>query len=286
MATDPNVVMLLECRDHPGIVADVARFITDVGGNIVDAAQHTDRSHGTFFQRLEFTTDGLAFPVSELSARFAPIAERHGMRVNLRFTQWRPRTVVCVSKPLHCAGDLLTRSAIGELSLDIAAVVSNHRDVESLANAFGVPFHHVPLDGDRAAQESSFATTLAELDPELVVLARYMLVLPEWIVERYRERMINIHHSFLPAFIGANPYRQAHDRGVKIIGATAHYVTADLDEGPIIDQDVVRVTHRDDVADLTRRGRDLEVMVLARAVRAHVEHRVMVSGQRTVVFDG
>ena len=194
--------------------------------------------------------------------------------------------MICVSKPLPAAAALLTRSAIGDLPLDVAAVVSNHRDVEPLATAFKVPFRHVPLDGDRAAQEQTFAATLGNLDPELVVLARYMLVLPDWIVERYRERMINIHHSFLPAFIGANPYRQAHDRGVKIIGATAHYVTADLDEGPIIEQDVTRVTHRDDVADLTRRGRDLEVTVLARAVRAHVEHRVMVSGQRTVVFDG
>jgi formyltetrahydrofolate deformylase len=280
-----DAVLLLRCPDHPGIVADVAQFVTDAGGNIVDAAQHTDDTDGTFFQRVQFTVDRLHFPATELAERFAPVAARHDMVADVRFRGWRPRIVVCVSKPAHCVADLLTRTLTGDLNVEVVAVVSNHPDLEGLVGAFHVPFVHLPLGEVRAEQEQALAATLDSLGPDLVVLARYMLVLPPWIVDRYQERMINIHHSFLPAFIGANPYRQAHDRGVKVIGATAHYVTADLDEGPIIEQDVTRVSHRDGVAELTRKGRDLEVVVLARAVRAHVQHRVIVDGRRTVVFD-
>jgi len=280
-----HAVLLLSCADHPGIVADVAQWVTSSGGNIVHAEQHTDHEDGMFFQRVEFTTDSLAFGVAELDQHFAGVAARHGMTADIRLSGWRPRTVVLASKPAHCLADLLARSFTGDLDLDIAAVASNHPDNRALVEMFGTPFHHLPVGDDRAGQEQRLADLLAELQPELIVLARYMLVLPAWLVDSWPLSIINIHHSFLPAFVGASPYRQAHDRGVKVIGATAHYVTAGLDEGPILDQDVSRVSHRDDVAELTRKGRDLEVAVLARAVRAHIEHRVLTWGNRTVIFE-
>lgn len=278
-------MLLLSCTDHPGIVADVARWVTSSGGNIVHAEQHTDHEDEMFFQRVEFTTDSLAFPVEELDQHFAGVATTHGMTADIRLGAWRPRTVVLASKPPHCLADLLTRSYTGNLDLDIVGVASNHGDHRELAEKFDTPFHHVPVDGDRPGQERRLADLLAGLRPELIVLARYMLILPAWLVDSWPQSIINIHHSFLPAFVGASPYRQAHDRGVKVIGATAHYVTAGLDEGPIIDQDVARVSHRDDVAALARRGRDLEVAVLARAVRAHIEHRVLTWANRTVIFE-
>jgi formyltetrahydrofolate deformylase len=281
----PNAVLLLSCADHPGIVADVAQWVTSSGGNIVHAEQHTDHADGMFFQRVEFTTDSLRFDVAELDQHFAGVAARHGMTADIRLGAWRPRTVVLASKPPHCLADLLARSFTGDLDLGITGVVSNHPDNRALVEMFGTPFHHLPVGDDRAGQEQRLADLLGELQPELIVLARYMLVLPAWLVERWPQSIINIHHSFLPAFVGASPYRQAHDRGVKVIGATAHYVTAGLDEGPILDQDVTRVSHRDDVAELTRKGRDLEVAVLARAVRAHIEHRVLTWGNRTVIFE-
>jgi formyltetrahydrofolate deformylase len=276
-----NAVLLLSCRDRPGIVAAVAGFVTDIGGNIVEAEQHTDTHDGMFFQRVEFTIDDDA----GLAERFAPVVERFGMDAQVRFTDWRPRTAILVSKPPHCLADLLARAHTGELDIDVGLVISNHTDNESLAAAFQVPFHHLPVvDGDRVAQEAAVDALLLADGTELVVLARYMLILSPWFVERWAGRLVNIHHSFLPAFVGASPYRQAHDRGVKVIGATAHYVTTGLDEGPIIEQDVTRVSHRDDVTTLARRGRDLEVIVLARALRAHLSHRILVWGNRTIVF--
>lgn len=239
-----------------------------------------------FFQRVEFT-HAESVSIDSLRAGFAAVAANWGMEFTLSALPWRPRTAILVSKPLHCLADLLTRTKYGDLGLDIRAVISNHPDASELATSFGHDFFHVPLgDGPdaRAEQEHVLSTVLGSLDLDLVVLARYMLVLPPALVAPWSGRMINIHHSFLPAFIGANPYRQAHDRGVKVIGATAHYVSDVLDEGPIIAQDVAAVSHRDDVAELTRRGRDLETVVLARAVRAHVEHRVLAWNNRTVVF--
>jgi len=234
---------------------------------------------------VEFTHSGEQ-TLDQLSAAFAPIATKFNMNFSLRALPWNPRTAILVSKTVHCLSDLLTRSRYGDLGLDVAAVVSNHNDSLELVEAFGYRYEHIPVEeGKRAEQEQTVNNLLTSLDVELVVLARYMLVLPPWFAQQWKGKMINIHHSFLPAFIGANPYRQAHDRGVKIIGATAHYVTDDLDEGPILEQDVTRVTHRDDVAELTRRGRDLETVVLARAVRAHVEHRVLIWGNRSVVFN-
>jgi formyltetrahydrofolate deformylase len=267
-------------------VAAVATWVGSVGGNIVHAEQHTDVSDAMFFQRVEFTHAGTT-PIDTLAAGFAPLASHWNMSFTLDALPWKPRTAILCSKQLHCAADLLARTTYGDLGLDIAAVISNHSDAQSLAASFSLPFHHVEV-GDsataRAEQETQLGSLLQSLNLDLVILARYMLVMPPALVAPWTGRMINIHHSFLPAFIGANPYRQAHDRGVKVIGATAHYVSDVLDEGPIIAQDVAHISHRDDVAELTRQGRDLETVVLARAVRAHVEHRVLTFGNRTVVF--
>ena len=282
-----SIVLLLWCRDRPGIVAGVASWVASIGGNIIDAQQHTDVHDAMFFQRVEFQVPSDR-AIDDMHRSFGALA--HELQLSYRFgvRPYRPRTVVLVSKPLHCAMDVLSRAHLGNLSLDVQALISNHPDARDLAEIFKVGFTHLPVnegDGGRAAQEAALAQTLESLQPELVILARYMLVLPPAIVRRWHHQMINIHHSFLPAFAGANPYRQAHDRGVKVVGATSHYVSEGLDEGPIITQDVVPVSHRDDVDSMARSGRDLETIVLARAVRAHIDHRVLVFGNRTVVFE-
>jgi formyltetrahydrofolate deformylase len=279
-------ILLVSCPDQPGIVAAVASFVADHGGNVIDLQQHTDHTDAAFFQRVEFELDHVDLGREEIAEAFAPVAARYAMQWSLRFSDQRPRVGVLASKEPHCLQDLLNRWRTGELAVDLAAVVSNHPDHAELARWFGVPYHLLPIvDGDRAAQERRVRQALTDHGVDLVVLARYMQVLSPDFCEAWARRIINIHHSFLPAFQGARPYHQAHERGVKLVGVTAHYATAELDDGPIIDQDVIRVTHRDDVDDLRRKGRDLEVAVLARAVRAHVSHRVLVYGRRTVVFD-
>jgi formyltetrahydrofolate deformylase len=281
-----NGVLLVSCPDRAGIVAAVATFVADHGGNVVDLQQHTDHTDGAFFQRVELELDGVDLAREEIGPAFAPVAERFGMRWSLRFTDERARVAVLASKEAHCLHDLLNRWRTGELAVEVPVIVSNHPDHAAVAEWYGVPYAHHPIvDGDKAAQEAAVAATLGQHCVDLIVLARYMQVLSPELCAAWPERIINIHHSFLPAFQGARPYHQAHDRGVKVIGVTAHYATAELDDGPIIDQDVLRVSHRDDVDDLRRKGRDLEVQVLARAVRAHVGHRVLVYGRRTVVFD-
>ena len=277
-------VLLLSCPDQKGVVASVADFIASHDGNIVHAEQHTDEIEKVFFQRVEFEIDGFDLGRHEILPAFDSVARRFGMTADLRFTDVRPRVAIMASKQPHCLFDLLTRWRAGELPADIATVIDNHPDHAELVGHMGVPYAHLPVGDDKAAQEERVLRILREERIDLVVLARYMQILSPRLVDEFPARIINIHHSFLPAFIGANPYRQAHDRGVKLIGATAHYVTADLDEGPIIDQEVTRVTHRDSVTALTRKGRDLETLVLSRAVRAHLEHRVLVYGRKTVVF--
>jgi formyltetrahydrofolate deformylase len=277
-----RAALLLSCSDRPGIVAEVGAFVASGGGNIVEADQHSDPVADLFLQRIEFDVDA---PIDALREAFTPLAAKFAMRWELFDCDRRARVALLASRQAHCVGDILVRAALGELPIDLAIVAANHETVGDLATRFDIPFHYLPVDGDRAGQEQRLAALLDDTTPDLVVLARYMLVLPEWIVGRYDERMINIHHSFLPSFAGASPYAQAHARGVKVIGATAHYVTADLDEGPIIAQQVLPVSHRDDPARLARRGRDLETLVLAEAVRLHVEHRVIVYGRRTAVFD-
>jgi formyltetrahydrofolate deformylase len=278
-----RAVLLLQCPDRPGIVADVGRFVADAGGNVVEADQHSDQIAGLFLQRVEFDVDATR---DALAAAFAPIAARFAMRWDVHDLATRPRVAMLVSRQGHCLGDLLVRFELGEVPGELVLVASNHDVHAGLVARFGVPFEHLPVrEGARDAQERALKALLDAHVPDVVLLARYMLVLPPWFVEPWRERMINIHHSFLPSFAGARPYVQAHERGVKVIGATAHYVTAGLDEGPIIAQQVLPVSHRDDPARLERRGRDLEAVVLAEALRLHLEHRVIVYGHRTAVFD-
>ena len=279
-------VLLVSCPDQRGIVAAVASFVAEHGGNVIDLQQHTDHTDAAFFQRVEFELDRFDLDRTRIGAAFTPLADRFGMRWDLRFSDERLRLGVLASKEPHCLHDLLNRWRTGELPVEMALVASNHADHAEVATWFGVEYRHVPIvDGDKVAQEAAMQQLLAAHRVDLVVLARYMQVLSPEFCSAWPERIINIHHSFLPAFQGARPYHQAHERGVKLVGVTAHYVTAELDDGPIIDQDVIRVSHRDSVDDLRRKGRDLEVSVLARAVRAHVGHRVLVYGRRTVVFD-
>jgi formyltetrahydrofolate deformylase len=284
-----SAVLLLSCPDQRGVVAATAEFIAAHDGNIVHAEQHVDpgttSSGAMFFQRVEFELDGFGLGRDEIVTAFSPTAQRLGMTVDLRFTDVPTPTAIMASRQPHCLYDLLTRWRGGELPMDLRLIVSNHPDHAGIAEHMGVEYLHLPVTPDtKPEQETRVLAALADRGVELVVMARYMQILSDRFVAAHPNRIINIHHSFLPAFIGANPYRQAYDRGVKLIGATAHYATADLDEGPIIEQETVHVTHRDDVARLTARGRDLETTVLARAVQAHLEHRVLVHGRKTVVF--
>jgi formyltetrahydrofolate deformylase len=277
--------LLLSCRDQPGLVAAVAEFVFRHGGNILHADQHVDHEVGIFFQRVEFDLDGFTLGRDEISPTFAPVAARFDMRCDVRFSDDIPRVAILVSKQPHCLHDLLGRWQSGELRAEIPVVISNHPDHHDAVRFNRAAYEHLPVDpADRAAQEAALLDVLADQRIDLVVLARYMQILSPGFVQRFPSRIINIHHSFLPAFVGAQPYRQAYERGVKLIGATAHYATEELDEGPIIEQDVARVSHRDSVEDLVRKGRDLETVVLARAVRAHLENRVLTYGRKTVVF--
>jgi formyltetrahydrofolate deformylase len=278
-----TAVLLISCRDQPGLVHAVAGFVLAQGGNIVHAEQHIDVESGVFFQRVEFETGDL--DTARIAEAFAPVAQRFGMAVQVRRSDERMKVAVLVSQQPHCLTDLLARWRSGELPAELVAVISNHPDHAQLAEFHGLAYHHLPVAADsRGEQEAALLDALAGHDVELVVLARYMQILGRRVLDAYPARIINIHHSFLPAFVGARPYHQAQQRGVKLIGATAHYATADLDEGPIIAQDVTPVSHRDAVADLVRKGRDLETVVLARAVRAHLEHRTLVYGNKTIVF--
>ena len=281
-----TATLLITCRDQKGLVAAVSDFLYRNDGNIIHADQHTDLEESVFLQRVEWELDGFGVPREGIAAAFAPIAERFGMEWTLRFSDYVPRMALFTSKLEHCLYDILARWRMGELRATIPLIVSNHEDHAAIAADFGVEFHHLPVTPEtKAEQESRAVKLLEERDIDVIVLARYMQVLSADLVARYPNRIINIHHSFLPAFAGARPYHQAHERGVKIIGATAHYVTPDLDQGPIIDQDVARVSHRDAVADLVRKGRDLEKIVLARAVDLHLRNRIVVYGNKTVVFD-
>jgi formyltetrahydrofolate deformylase len=280
----PTLVALLHGPDQPGLVARVASWVFERGGNILHADQHRDMEAGVFFQRVEWEpANGDA---SADRAAFGAFARDLGMNAEMTSSASRPRVALFVSKADHCFHDLVLRWKAGEFACDIVAVVSNHQDLEPLARGYGLSYHHIPVPaGAKAAAEQAQLTLLRELGVDLVVLARYMQVLSADFLERFGGAVINIHHSFLPAFAGGRPYHQAHARGVKLIGATAHYATAVLDDGPIIQQDVARVTHRHSVEDLIRKGRDLEKVVLAQAVRSHLEHRVLVYGNKTVVFD-
>ncbi|MGZ5180417.1 MAG: formyltetrahydrofolate deformylase [Ramlibacter sp.] len=276
-------VLTLSCADRPGIVHAVSGFLLERGGNIEEAAQYNDPATGLFFMRVQFGCDQVAG--DDLRAQLALFAEPFGMAWKLHATRQAMRTVIMVSREGHCLNDLLFRWKSGLLPVEITAIVSNHRDFYQLAASYNVPFHHIPVTADTKAHAEARQYEIIESErAELVVLARYMQVLSDGLCRKLAGRAINIHHSFLPSFKGAKPYYQAHDRGVKLIGATAHYVTADLDEGPIIEQDVARVDHAHTVEHLTAIGRDTESQVLARAVKWHSEHRVLLDGHKTVVF--
>jgi len=283
-ATAPILVALLHGPDRPGLVARVAGWIFEHGGNIIHADQHHDNEAGIFFQRIEWTpAHGNA---STDAQAFTTFAESLGMKARVTSSAQRPRVAIFVSKFDHCFHDLVLRWKSGDYNCDLVAIVSNHRDLESVAQGYGLAFHYIPVTAaTKAAGEAEQLALLRSLDVELVVLARYMQVLSDDFLGKFGRPVINIHHSFLPAFAGGKPYHQAAERGVKLIGATAHYATAVLDDGPIIQQDVTRITHRHGVADLVRKGRDLEKIVLAQAVRWHLESRVLVYGNKTVVFD-
>ncbi|MCA9453524.1 MAG: formyltetrahydrofolate deformylase [Nitrospira sp.] len=281
-----TAILLIFCKDQKGLVARVAGFIHEFGGNILDSDHHTDRETGDFLMRTLFDLAGFQIPQEEIADAFAPIAKIFNMNFQIYFSDRKPRIGILVSQYDHCLVDVLQRHRRGELAIDIPVIVSNHQTSEWWANLFYIPFRYFPVTPQtKEQQEREVLAVFREHQVELVVMARYMQIVSEKFLEEIGCPVMNIHHSFLPAFVGAKPYHQAYDRGVKIIGATAHYATPELDEGPIIEQDVVRVGHRDTVQDLIRKGRDLEVLVLARAIRLHIEHRVLVYGRKTVVFD-
>ncbi|MEX2541596.1 MAG: formyltetrahydrofolate deformylase [Trueperaceae bacterium] len=279
--------LLISCPDRRGIVAAVSRFLYAHGANVLDSSQHsTDPSGGTFFMRMVFHCSGLDLGRSELERAFGEeVAAPFAMDWRISYADRRKRMAVLVSRYDHCLLELLWRTRSGEFDVEIPLVLSNHDDLRDVSESLGVEYHHLPVTTESRARQEAAMQELLEGRVDMIVLARYMQILSAEFVARWPERIINIHHSFLPAFMGANPYRHAYERGVKLIGATAHYVTDDLDEGPIIAQDVHRVSHRESVADLARVGREVERMVLARAVAAHLDDRILVYGNKTIVFD-
>jgi formyltetrahydrofolate deformylase len=281
-----TAILLIDCPDRKGLVAAIADFLYAHDANILHADQHQDAELGLFFMRVEWDLADFKLGIPEFRRQFAPLAEKLGMRWRLELSADRPRVAIFVSRYDHCLADLLYRHHSGELACDIPLIVSNHADAKRLADFHGIPFHVVAVEAEnKAAAERTQFDLLEKHRISLIVLARYMQILSPAFVERYPRQIINVHHSFLPAFAGGRPYHRAYERGVKLIGATSHYVTEELDEGPIIEQDVLRVSHRDGLDDLIQKGRDLEKAVLSRAVRWHAEHRILVYSTKTVVFD-
>jgi len=280
-----SAILLISCPDRKGEVATIADFVYRHGGNILHADEHGDTESGLFLMRVEFDPKDFDIDLGEFGRHFSPVADAFEMKWRLAQSSHRPRMIIFVSKYDHCLVDLLYRHQSGELACEIPLIISNHSDNQAVADFYKIPYVVVSVSKEnRTAAEAHIQALIDEHKPDFMVLARYMQILSNEFVNRYSGCIINIHHSFLPAFVGARPYHQAFERGVKLIGATSHYVTDVLDDGPIIEQDVVRVSHRDTVEDLIRKGRDLEKVVLSRAVRSHVENRVLVYGNKTVVF--
>ena len=278
--------LLITCPDAKGIIALVAGFIAEHGGNILEADQHTDPQHGEFYMRVEIDLKGFALDQGNFQQAWGEVARKSDMRWRVYWGNHIKRMAILVTKESHCLNDLLWRWRTGELRVEVPFVAGNHADLQADVANFGIPFHHLPVTPETKSQQETRLGELIEThDVDFVVLARYMQVLSPSFVARYPERLINIHHSFLPAFAGPRPYHQAYERGVKIIGATSHYVTDELDEGPIIAQNTLSVDHRDTIDDLIRKGRDLERVVLATAVRLHVEDKILMSKNKTIVFD-
>lgn len=282
--TTPTATLLVSCPDQRGLVAKIANFIYSNGGNIIHADQHTDLAAGLFLTRIEWQLDSFYLPREVIAPAFSAIAQPLQAQWQLHFSDTVPRIALWVSRQDHCLFDLIWRQRAHEFSGEIPLIVSNHPNLQAVAEQFGIDYHYLPIQDNKQEQEAKQLELLREYNIDLVVLAKYMQIISKDFIQQFPQ-IINIHHSFLPAFVGANPYHKAFERGVKIIGATSHYVTADLDAGPIIEQDVVRVSHRDEVTDLIRKGKDLERVVLARAVRLHTANRVLVYGNRTVVFE-
>jgi formyltetrahydrofolate deformylase len=283
----PNntATLLVDCPDSKGIVAAISAFLYGHGANILHADQHQEAELGLFLTRVEWELTDFDLDPTRFAEAFNPVATRFGMRWRLELSALRPRMAVMVSRYDHCLADLLYRHRSGELTCDLPLILSNHPDAEPLARFYDVPFHCIPATTNRTQLEPRQLALLAEHQVDFIALARYMQILSADFVARFPNRIINVHHSFLPAFSGAKPYHAAYERGVKLIGATSHYATETLDDGPIIEQDVARISHRDQLEDLVQKGRDLEKVVLSRAVRWHIEHRILVYGKKTVVFD-
>lgn len=280
-----TALLLLSCPDNVGLVSRISHFIFERGGNILDLDEHVEQDDKRFSLRIAWDMKNFSIPPSELDDAFTPLAREFRARWNISFLEKRQRVAIFVSRHDHCLQEILWRHSIGEYGIDIPLIISNHPDLKPLAEHYSIPFHVFPIDADnKQQQETEELNLLREHSIDTVVLARYMQILSPQFIQAYPDKIINIHHSFLPAFIGGDPYKQAHLRGVKIIGATSHYVTEELDTGPIIEQDVIQITHRDTVRDLKRKGRDLERLVLARALQYHTEYRVLVCGQKTIVF--
>lgn len=278
--------LVLACPDRVGIVAKVSGFLAEHNGSILEANHHADIEQSWFFMRNEIKASSLSFSAKELSQAFAPIAEELDMEFEITDSEQKKKVILMCSKESHCLADILNRWYSGELPCEIPCVISNHNDLRELVEWHGIPFYHVPVDpNDKSVHFSKVEELIESHNADTIVLARYMQIIPQSVCDAMPHKIINIHHSFLPSFIGAKPYHQAHDRGVKLIGATCHYITGELDAGPIIDQDVVRISHRDVVEDMVRLGKDCEKTVLARGLRCHLEDRVLVHGNKTVVFN-
>jgi formyltetrahydrofolate deformylase len=285
---DHTYTLVIGCPDKVGIVARVSNFIADYGGWLLEANYHSDADSSWFFMRNEIKASSLSVSLPEFRAAFAKIAAEYSMEWTIRDSSERQRMVILASHASHCIADILHRWHSQELFCDIPCVISNHENLRSMVEWHGIPFHYVPVPKEPEGKASAFAELTQKIEAanaDLIVLARYMQIMPPALCQAYPSRMINIHHSFLPSFIGANPYQKAYERGVKLIGATSHYVTENLDEGPIIEQDVIRVSHRHSKDDLVRLGKNVEQSVLSRALRNHLEDRVIVHGNKTVVFD-
>ena len=284
--THNNAVILMHCPDQPGIIAVITEFINTNGGNILYLDQYVDRVNGIFYMRVEWDLEKFLIPKEKINDYFFTLyAQRYNMVYRLSFTDRQQRMAIFVSKMSHCLYDILARYTAGDWEVEIPLIVSNHPDLRHVGEQFGIPFEVIPVTRDNKAEmEAREFELLEKYEIDFIVLARYMQVLSEDFINRYPNRIINIHHSFLPAFVGAKPYHAAYERGVKLIGATSHYVTTELDAGPIIEQDIVRITHKDTVADLVHKGRDLEKIVLSRAVEKHIQRKILAYKNKTIVF--
>lgn len=285
-AENLTAILLLSCPDRIGLVSRISHFVFERGGNILDLDEHVDVDEKYFFARIAWDMKNFSIPASEIAAAFAPLAKEFNATWKVKFTGKHQRVAIFVSKFDHCLQEILWRQRLGEFNIAIPLIVSNHQDLESLADYHDIPYFVFPITKEnKLEQEKKELALLEEHRIDTIVLARYMQILSPQLVKAYPNQIINIHHSFLPAFIGSDPYKQAYEHGVKIIGATSHYVTAGLDDGPIIEQDVIRISHKDTVSDLVRKGRDLERLILARALYYHAQHRILVHGKKTIIFD-